>query len=406
MRWTTLLWKELRERPTAVLTAALAIVLGTTALVAIRNITVFSEQKVAKDLQTLGANVLLLPKGVTLQNYYAADLHGETLPEVHAGRLALANLEGVENISPKLCLPAEVNGRTVTLTGILPQSEFQAKAAWQSVTLFSNKHQGCKRACAKPKSSDDPSASLAERRVVEKLGDSEALVGADIAELLNVKPGEKITVLGERLSLVGVLPRTGTVDDGRVFAHLHTVQRLAKAGEVVNVVEIMGCCEDAAGKLITRLAEMFPDVNVVTISNVVEAQVAVNRLMSRLSWLFLGILVVLGGVSMAGSMYANVRERRREVGTMMALGATPGFVSRLFLGKALLLGLTGGVCGYLLGSGLAYVLGPQWAGVAVRPLGSLAALSVGIAVTVTCVAAYLPARRAANLEPCLCFQEV
>ena len=59
----------------------LAILLGVTALVAIHTVTVHSEKAVARELDSLGANVLILPKGVTLQDYYAADLHGETLPE-------------------------------------------------------------------------------------------------------------------------------------------------------------------------------------------------------------------------------------------------------------------------------------------------------------------------------------
>ena len=406
MRGTSLLLKELRERPTAILSAMLAVVLGTAALVTIRNISVFSEQKVASDLEALGANVLLLPKGITLQDYYAADQHGQTIPEEHAGRLSLANLQGVENISPKLCVPATVKQRNVTLTGILPQSEFKTKAAWQGMTMFSNKHVGCKHAhVAKDENSDKPEA-LATRRVVENLGEQEAIVGSEIAELANIKAGESINLLGEDFNVISILPKTGGVDDGRVFAHLHSVQRVAKAGEVVNVIEIMACCEDAAGNLINELNEMFPDVKVATINNVVQAQVAVNRLMGQLSWLFLAILVVLGGASMAGSMYANVRERRREIGTLMALGATRGFVTRLFLGKAFLLGLLGGIAGYLLGSGLAFILGPRWAGITVQPLPDLAALSIGVAMAVTCLAAFLPAYKAANLDPCICFQEV
>ena len=126
MRLRNLIWKELWERPTAMLTSLLAILLGVTAFVAIRSVGVSSEQAVSKNLQALGANVLMLPKGVTLQDYYGADQHGETIPEEHALRLALANLVGVEHVSPKLCVPAALQGHAVTLTGILPQSEFQA----------------------------------------------------------------------------------------------------------------------------------------------------------------------------------------------------------------------------------------------------------------------------------------
>ena len=90
---------------------------------------------------------------------------------------------------------------------------------------------------------------------------------------------------------------------------------------------------------------MFPDAKVVTITQVVDTQVAVNRLMTRLSYLFFGILLVVGVASIAGTMFANVTERRREIGTLMALGATPSLISRLFLGKALVIGLAGGLLG-------------------------------------------------------------
>lgn len=158
MTFTTLVWKELRERPTAMLTGLLTIILGTAALVAIRNVTFFSEQAVARELEALGANVLVLPQGVTVQDYYAADLHGQTMPEQYVQQLALSNLAGIENIAPKLCVPTQLNNRGVILTGILPQSEFQAKAAWQSANLFS-KHEGCKRARAAPRTMQPPPTS-------------------------------------------------------------------------------------------------------------------------------------------------------------------------------------------------------------------------------------------------------
>ena len=145
MNFSALIWKEIRERPTAMLTSLLAMMLGVAALVAIRNVTHFSEQAVAKELAALGANVLVLPQGVSLQDYYSADLHGQTIPEELVQQLAFSNLEGVENLAPKLCVPTNLEGHGVILTGILPQSEFQAKAAWQSANLFA-KHKGCKKA--------------------------------------------------------------------------------------------------------------------------------------------------------------------------------------------------------------------------------------------------------------------
>jgi putative ABC transport system permease protein len=387
-------------------TCLLAITLGVTALVAIRSVTFFSERAVAEQMEALGANVLLLPQAVSLQDYYAADAHGATLPEEYAAQLALANLEGVQRISPKLSVPVELGKRRITLTGILPQSEFEALAAWQSVQVFSNKHAGCNKQAAMVAAGRPESENLAKGRFVQQMRETELYVGADVAAAAGVTSGDCITLFGMPFVVSAVIPATGTVDDGRVFAHLHTVQQLAGKGETVNVIEIVACCEDAAGGLIGELRDMFPDAKVVTITQVVDTQVAVNRLMTRLSYLFFGILLVVGIASIAGTMFANVTERRREIGTLMALGATPSLILRLFLGKALVVGLAGGVLGYLSGTLLAVGAGPSWAGIAVRPLPSLAAVAVILAGMVALIASYLPARRAALVDPCLCFREV
>jgi putative ABC transport system permease protein len=346
----------------------------------------------------------MLPKDVSLQDYYTADLNAQTLPEEHASRLVLANLEGVEHVSPRLGLPVDVNGASVTLTGILPQSEFEAQTAWGGVQLFSNNHAGCKR--AKVNQPGSTPESLAANRVIQDLREDEVLVGSDGAERAGVKKGDSLTLLGKPFTVAGVLPATGTVDDGRVFAHLHTVQELGDTGPVVNAIEIMGCCEDVAGDLVGRLQQMFPNTKIVTISQVVQTQVSVNRTMNRVSFLLFAVLIAIGGASMATAMYANVSERRREVGTLMALGATPGFVIRLFLWKAGLLGIVGGIGGAITGSILAVGLGPRMLDIPVDPLPQLGLVAVGVAVVVTLLASYLPAQRASTLDPCLCFKEV
>lgn len=406
MNLRKLVWREMLERPSALLTSALAILLGVTALVAIRHITVFSEREVGAKLEALGANLLVLPKGATLQDYYSADLTGQTLPESHVASILIANLAGVERLSPRLCTSTQVGGRAVTLTGILPQAEFQAKSAWQSVKLFSRKHDGCTKAAQGPKTYDAAPETLAHSRSIDQLQANEAVIGADVAESAQLAAGERVEVLGEKLQVLAVLPRTGTIDDSRIFAHLHTVQRLTNAGEVVNAIEVMGCCEDAAGNLVPELAALLPDAKVMTISQVVSTQVGVNRLMSQMSLFVLGILVVIGGASVTSTISANVRERRREVGTLLALGATPGLIARIFLLKACALGIVGAVSGSLLGLVLAMLLGAYWAGVSVAPLPGLMAIAIGTALLITLLAALWPARTAARLDPCTCFQEV
>jgi putative ABC transport system permease protein len=401
-----LVWKELFERKNQVFTGLLAILLGITVIVAIKNITHYSEKAVAQELDALGANILVLPKSVSLADYYSADMQGEEFPEEYVNRLTQSNLQGVDNLSPKLSVPVDLQGRKFTLTGILPKSEFQAKALWQAAGIFS-RPQGCGTVAAIPGlTPEQPKETLVRTRVIETLSDNEALVGADVATSLGVKANDSVSLMGKSFTVAAILPQTGTVDDSRIFAHLHTVQQLAGKGRVINVIEIVGCCDQISKGLVPKINGLLPEAKVVTIAQVVDTQIKTNRMMSNLSTVFLAVIVLVGGASIANYMYGNVHERRREIGTLMALGAGSGFVLKMFLLKALILGLTGGVAGYLLGTVLAVVLGPKLAGIVVLPMPTLIIWATVISVIIALVASYFPARRAAHLDPCSTLQEV
>ena len=121
MRLRTLVWREIFERKSQLVTSFLAILLGIAAIVAIKNITCYSERAVAGQLDALGANILVLPKSALVQDYYSADMQDEEFPEEYVTRLAESDLQGLDNLSPKLSLPVAVAETTFTLTGILPQ---------------------------------------------------------------------------------------------------------------------------------------------------------------------------------------------------------------------------------------------------------------------------------------------
>jgi len=80
-------------------------------------------------------------------------------------------------------------------------------------------------------------------------------------------------------------------------------------------------------------------------------------------------------------------------------------VLKLFLLKALLIGLAGGIGGYLVGTLLAVILGPRLAGVPVLPMPTLILWAIGISVAIALAASYFPARRAARLDPSTTLQE-
>jgi len=403
MRLRTLVLREIFERKSQLYTSFLAILLGITVIVSIKNITSYSEGAVAQEMDSLGANVLVLPKTATLQDYYSADMQDETIPEEYVAQLAMSNLEGLDNISPKLSVPVKLQGKNFQFTGILPKKEFQAKAAWSGAGIFTRPI-GCGASVGMMGSNDKK--TLSRKKVIETLENDEVLVGADVAAKLKLKDDDSLELLGKKFKVTAVLPETGTVDDSRIFGHLHTVQQLAGKGPVVNAIEIIGCCQEISAGLVDKLNRLLPEAKVVTVAQIAKSQLNINRMMSNLSLMFLVIIVFVGGASIANYMYANVFERRREIGTLMAMGADSRLVLKVFLLKALLLGGAGGIGGYVLGSIFAMVLGPQLAGIRVWPMWQLAIAAIGISISLTLVASYFPARRAARLDPCATFQEV
>lgn len=415
MTFQSMVWKEMLRRPGQTLTGLLIVALGVAALVAVESVVASSEQRVASQMQQLGANILILPKGVTLQDYHAADAHGEALPEEYVARITLAQKVGVEELAPKLSMPAELGGKSVVVTGILPRTEFYKQSAWQSVDLLTSalevspvgkKHEGCSgRSCQIAAAEKTDISSYASTRIVHTLDQDAVLVGADLANSQGIKEGQSISLLGADFQVAGVLPATGTSDDSRVLAHLHRVQELADTGPIVNVIEVMGCCEEVATDLVGELDDLLPEARVVTISQIVQTQVTVNRLMDRLSYVIFGILMLIGGASIASVMFANVSERKRELGTLMALGATPGMVSRVILLKASAVGVLGGTCGLVLGVVAALLAGPQLLGAATSVSAKAVVIGMIAALVVALCASYPPARKAAHLDPCLCFQE-
>ncbi|HNW75913.1 MAG TPA: hypothetical protein PKJ28_03405, partial [Bacteroidales bacterium] len=127
---------ELWKRKSQLITGLLAITLGIAVIVGIQSVAVVSEQNVAKNLDNLGANILILPQAASIDDYYTADIDAPTLPMDYVERILSSTIAGVDNMSPKLTRRIKVKGQTVVLTGILPKSEIASKPLWQSSGLL------------------------------------------------------------------------------------------------------------------------------------------------------------------------------------------------------------------------------------------------------------------------------
>lgn len=405
----TIVFKEINRRKSRLISGLLAITLGIAVIVAIQSITSVSRQVVAKKLDLLGANIMVLPQGGTVDDYFAADIDAPTFPEEYVERIATSMIPGVDNMSPKLSRRIDINGSSVILTGILPANELASKPIWQASGLMGAE---LALACAPAENSEVKESSLteedlkAQRKKVDSLGMREVWIGSSVAERLKIGTEAALPIAGRTFTVSHVLPETGTVDDNRVFAHLHSVQELLGISGQISNIEIMGCCSAISDGLLGKLRNILPDTKIVTIGSIVNTQIETNTLMAKIALVLLVIIVVVGSFSIGNYMWANVEERRKEIGTLITIGWGRHHIYRLFLTKAIILGLAGGILGYLVGTVAATILGPYLAGLAVYPVIGYLWWSIVVAVLIALAGSWYPTFRAARIDPAVIMQEV
>jgi putative ABC transport system permease protein len=112
-----------------------------------------------------------------------------------------------------------------------------------------------------------------------------------------------------------------------------------------------------------------------------------------------GISLLVGAIGILTMMWIAVGERTSEIGLVRAIGATPRQVYALFLLEAVILGLGGGIAGIVGGAGLQAVLRIVVPGLPVSTPPEFAAAAIGVSFATGLIAGFLPARRAATLDP-------
>jgi putative ABC transport system permease protein len=135
-----------------------------------------------------------------------------------------------------------------------------------------------------------------------------------------------------------------------------------------------------------------------TVNEVIESTTAPRRFNTMLLAIFAAVAMALAAVGIYSVISYSVTQRTQEVGVRMALGARPGDVIRLILKQGLALTLIGIAAGVLGALAAARVMSGLLYGVTATDPATFVAISLLLAM-VALLACYLPARRAARVEP-------
>jgi putative ABC transport system permease protein len=111
-----------------------------------------------------------------------------------------------------------------------------------------------------------------------------------------------------------------------------------------------------------------------------------------------GISLLVGGIGIMNIMLASVLERIKEIGLRLSIGAQKSDIIQQFLFEAMMISISGGLIGVVLGVSMAYIVSTV-AGIQTIVSFSSIVLSFGVAASVGLIFGIAPARKAANQDP-------
>ncbi|HZI62001.1 MAG TPA: ABC transporter permease [Pyrinomonadaceae bacterium] len=226
--------------------------------------------------------------------------------------------------------------------------------------------------------------------------------------------GQTIRVSNLPFRVVGVMAAKGQDPQGRdqddiAFAPYTTVQKKVLGRDRVQIAYVSAISQDATYTAQSQITELLrqrhkltasepDDFTVRNMTDVAEAANETSRTMTILLACIAGVSLLVGGIGIMNIMLVSVTERTREIGIRMAIGARSSAVRSQFLIESIVLSLTGGTMGIILGVGLSLAI-PAMLGW--PTLVSMMAIvgSVIFSAAVGIFFGYYPARKAAALDP-------
>jgi lipoprotein-releasing system permease protein len=259
-------------------------------------------------------------------------------------------------------------------------------------------------------------------------GDGEAavLLGRELGRILGAVPGDHITVISPQgaMTAVGLVPKmrrfrvAGFVEAGMyeydsslAYTSLAAAQEFAGLGERVSGIEVKLDDPWNAKAVGRRLAAAIgPGVWIRDWMEMNRNLFAALQLEKLALFVIVTIIVLVAGFAIIGHLVLLVAEKRKEIGILKAMGATPASIGAIFLAVGMLIGVVGVVTGSCFGLALIWVQNTykiiRLAGdvyqidhLPMKLTGTDFALVVGATLLISFLATLSPARRAAALEP-------
>ncbi len=226
--------------------------------------------------------------------------------------------------------------------------------------------------------------------------------------------GEKLRIGGSPFKVVGVLAEsvdsTEGSDDDAIYVPYSTAARLSGKGMIdayIVTVADVDTASESKEYLEDELYKVFHDEDAYMVMSMAEMLDMMNQMVNvviTILAVIAGISLVVGGIGIMNIMLVSVTERTREIGIRKAMGAKERYIMSQFVIEAATTSALGGALGILFGEGLSslatFILSmfPDMP-ITVAPSLNSILFAVGISVGIGVLFGYLPAKKAALLNP-------
>ena len=380
--------RDVIRRKRRVLFAVIGVLIGTMTVVGIFTIARAGEARMYEQLEKYGPNLTVIPaiSNVDMklgdlslgtlsvgENYIAE----ETVPQIREiadgairEALKIEDEGNIATIAPKLYLDTKVKDISVMTVGVDPQEELNIKTWWR----------------------------IQEGEFLEQA--DQALVGAVAAELLELKRGDTIPLNGINVTVTGILEEAGSNDDYQIFVPLATLQKAFDKEGLISSMDIRALCNACPVVFIAdTINHNITGVRAIAVQQVASAEMEMMGRINRFMLALAGITLAVGLFGVGNTMMRSVNERIKDIGIMRAVGASHNQIMKVFIYEAIIIGIVGGIFGYLAGTLLAFGLGPVIFQVStISPIPQYFPLALGLAISVAVIATVYPAFRATRIK--------
>jgi predicted lysophospholipase L1 biosynthesis ABC-type transport system permease subunit len=360
-----LLSGDLRRRWVELALAALVVAVVVAGIVAHRAVTSSAESAVHDLAHRLGRNMLVVPAETDLAAFYRQEWGvGPGLPDTVPDAIRASPLAThIRSVEARLYGRAKVGAADVIVVG--------EELDW-------------------PRSGDV----------------SSSFVGPEAARRLGVAPGQPLRIGDEVVNVIGIASPAPDGLDAGVFVPLAVAQRILKRPGELSALRLAGCwCRIDVASLASEVEKLLPGTRAVTVAGIIRAQKGAVSTMQRYSAILHGVGIAVVAVVIATIVASQVRRRSREIGLLVAIGAPPWSIVALFTAQAAVAGAVGGALGYLLSIPAARWLGTASLGAPLHAAPGVVLPAIGLAALASAVAAFVPATRAAALDPTVVLRE-